>query len=141
MKSAIVSTKRKLMEQNPNKNSPEGAILGLEMQVANLEDDLGHMTVDLEMFQAKMREMTKAVKFVKNRAMIVSLNEYRRLLMDMIITGQQIHALKVGIFTVNDKIDNKLKAIEHYNMLYDQEQEYLARKVLPFVRKTDDRQD
>jgi predicted nucleic acid-binding Zn-ribbon protein len=129
------------MEQKPNKNSTESAILGLEMQVSNLQDDLDHMTVDCELFRAKLREMNKAVKFVKTQAKIVSSNEFKRLQQDIIYTTQQIYALEVGIVTVNERIESKLKAIEYYNMLYDQEQEFLARKILPFVRNTDDRKE
>lgn len=135
---AIVSIERRSMEQKPNKNSTESAILGLEMQVANLEDDLGHLTVDHEICSAKLREMRKAVDFLVKKAPIVSLNEFRKLLVEIAHTDQQVFALKVGITTVEDKIDNKLKAIEHYNMLYEQEQEYLSRKVLLFVRKSNE---
>lgn len=129
------------MNPKNRKNDLIGAILGIEMDINMLEEDIDVLNRDLDYLDAVRHEMDGNLIFLKEKAICISLKEYKKVLMELGFLETKIKQHRQLLTSLNSQMDKKLEALEHYQRLHEIEHEYLSRKILPFVRKTHEYQE
>lgn len=119
-----------------SKNSIGSKILAIEMELHLAEQDLDVLNADLAYLEKTYVTMDYGVNFLRKEAPVVSINEYRRIIVDMSYVHTKIRSIKNSMAKLEKAISNKLRDLDYYYKYY--EQELYEVKVLEF-RKINER--
>lgn len=122
------------MSQSKNpKSDLSGAILGIEMQINILEEDLESINTDIDHLEAYLHELNSNFDVLKQHGIIVSLAGYKRLLLELGVCSSKLGQLKLHFHKLTRDMDSKLMALEDYQRMYEMEFTRTEQNVLPFI--------
>ena len=123
------------MNPNPIKETTAGAILAIEMEINLLEGDLEAIEHDLAYLHAYRGTLVYNHIFLKRDKVVTSMFEYKRTNKELLQVDVKLLELRNLSVKVNRKMDIKLKALDFYHDLYEQEEIIESEKILLFIRK------
>lgn len=123
------------MSVKVQKNTSLGAVLGLELEINVLECDLEAINHDLDYLYGYKSNLIYNRVFLRKDKVVTSLFEYRRTIKELDMVDAKLQELKNMSIKANQKMDQKLKALDHYQTLWEQEEMVESQKILPFIRK------
>jgi len=126
------------MNQKIIKETTAGAILATEMEINILEGDLEAIENDLDFLNGYRGNLIYNHIFLKRDKVVTSMFEYKRTSKEITQVDRKISELKQLFFKTSNKMDIKLKALDYYHNLFEQEEIVESEKILLFKRKYDD---
>ena len=126
------------MNQKIIKDATIGAILATEMEINLVEGDLEAIAHDLDFLQGYRGNLIYNRIFLKRDKVVTSMFEYKRTTKELSQVDSKIKELKKLEIKVNSKMDRLLKALEHYQDLFEKEEIIESKKILLFKGKEND---
>jgi hypothetical protein len=127
------------MSLKPIKESALGAILAIELELNMIEQDIEAIDHDLDFLTGYKENLIYNRIFLRKEKVVTSLFEYKKTIKELLQVETKLMELRNLSNKTHLKMDQKLKALEHYQNLWEQEEIIESEKILLFIRNSHDK--